>query len=281
MDGIEIGKAIAAEVDRVYAENHTEKPRKHLGASVIGDECSRAVWYGFRWFKFERFGGRMLRLFQRGHAEETRIIEWLRSIGAIVYDKDPQTGKQWLTSLFGGHFGGSCDALLSNLERFHLPGWGVLECKTHNEKSFELVKKKGVASSKLTHYIQTQIYMNRFGCAWGLYCAVNKNTDEIYFEVILAKPEMAEAYLKRALDIITVAQPPRRISNNSSWWVCKLCDFHDICHHREKAAPLKNCRTCISSVPNTEDGTWLCTTWNATIPDNVAPVGCDEWKARA
>src|SRR5688500_9417011 len=102
MDGIELGKEIAQRIDLVYAEHNQEVFRRHLGASVIGEECPRAIWYDFRWFWLKRHTGRLLRLFLRGHDEEPRIIEWLRRIGAIVQERDPQTGKQWLTSLFGG-----------------------------------------------------------------------------------------------------------------------------------------------------------------------------------
>ena len=44
--------------------------REHLGASVIGRECDRALWYEFRWITRAAQGGRMLRLFETGRLEE-------------------------------------------------------------------------------------------------------------------------------------------------------------------------------------------------------------------
>ena len=44
--------------------------RAHLGASLIGRSCERALWYGFRWSKRAAHEPRILRLFARGQREE-------------------------------------------------------------------------------------------------------------------------------------------------------------------------------------------------------------------
>lgn len=62
-------------------------PRQHLGPSVAGKRCARQVWYGFRWVRRSNHGGRLLRLFERGHEEEHRAVRWLRALeGVEVYD---------------------------------------------------------------------------------------------------------------------------------------------------------------------------------------------------
>lgn len=67
---------------------------RRLGASQIGRECERQLWYGFRWATMgEAFDGRMLRLFNRGHREEAVFVEELRGIGCDVRDVDPSTGE--------------------------------------------------------------------------------------------------------------------------------------------------------------------------------------------
>ncbi len=38
--------------------------RSHLGASLIGKECERAIWFDFRWVTRARHPGRLLRLFE-------------------------------------------------------------------------------------------------------------------------------------------------------------------------------------------------------------------------
>lgn len=76
----------------------SDKPRTHLGASLIGKECRRELWYGFRWVKKEEFDGRMYRLFQRGHLEEARFIEYLMGIGCKVQPFDPSWALMFNTS---------------------------------------------------------------------------------------------------------------------------------------------------------------------------------------
>lgn len=72
--------------------NPDKGPRHHLGASIIGRECWREIWYSWRWASPVQFEGRMLRLFDRGHEEEHRFADWLRLIGCEVEQYDPTTG---------------------------------------------------------------------------------------------------------------------------------------------------------------------------------------------
>lgn len=62
--------------------------RQHLGASVIGKECARAIYYGWRWFTAKKFSGRMLRLFGTGFRYEKRFIAYLELIGVTVSEFD-------------------------------------------------------------------------------------------------------------------------------------------------------------------------------------------------
>ena len=93
-----------------YESDNGDGFRPHLGASLIGKECERALWLDFRWAVRSKFGGRMLRLFETGQQEENRLIRNLRRIGVTVLDVDPKTGRQWRVQACGGHFGGSLDA---------------------------------------------------------------------------------------------------------------------------------------------------------------------------
>ena len=65
--------------------------RAHLGASLIGKDCERALWFDFRWTTVHRHPGRLLRLFETGQLEEARLVRNLRSIGATVLEVDPET----------------------------------------------------------------------------------------------------------------------------------------------------------------------------------------------
>ena len=67
--------------------------RAHLGASLIGTPCERAIWYSFRWASRARHTGRLLRLFETGNLAEARFVADLRRIGVTVLDLDPATGR--------------------------------------------------------------------------------------------------------------------------------------------------------------------------------------------
>ena len=73
-----------ATVEAVYAalEQAAEDGfRPHLGFSVIGRECLRAVWYGWRWATNDKHEGRVLRLFRRGKLEEEWLAKDLQAAG--------------------------------------------------------------------------------------------------------------------------------------------------------------------------------------------------------
>lgn len=180
--------------------------------------------------------------------------------------------KQWGFADHEKHFSGSADGKLRGAG---LPeGWGLCEFKTHSDKSFKQLVKSGVLSSKLTHYVQTQIYMHYLGLKWALYLAVNKNDDELYAEIVNYREEIALPTIDKALSIITARTAPLRITNDPSWFECKFCAYREICHYN--AAPQKNCRSCEYAQP-TRDGEWLCNRFANTIPKDFIPLGCDSW----
>jgi hypothetical protein len=245
--------------------------RSHLGASIIGGPCLREVWYKWRWAKKEFFKGRMLRLFDRGHREETRFVEWLRLIGCTVWETDPDTGEQFRISDHAGHFGGSCDAVAIGIPDLP-PGVAALcEFKTHSAKWFKKILTDGLCSAHPKHFAQCQTYMLKLGLVWCVYFAINKDTDELHPEIIQANPADGARHLARAGEVIRSETPPPRVSMKPSWYQCTFCHFRGICHFGE--APEKNCRTCQHSKP-IDAGQWLCSKYNYTLSKEEQLQGC-------
>ena len=229
--------------------------RNHLGASVIGYECARQIWYGFRWFTKPKFPGRVLRLFNRGHLEEARFIACLLTIGVQVYQQDAN-GHQFRIKAHGGHYGGSGDGVAIGIPDLP-PGLPCLtEWKTHNDKSFQKVKKEGVRAAKFEHYVQMNTYCRKMGLTVALYGAVNKNDDELHLEIVYLDTDTADRFTDRAGQIIFTPSPPKRINESPGWYACKYCDHHAVCH--KHATPARNCRTCTYSAPLSTGG-WACT----------------------
>lgn len=269
---------ILTDLDCHVVKNADTSHRAHLGASVIGDECMRKLWYGFRWVALKRFPGRMHRLFQRGHDEEPKIVGWLRQAGWEVWDTDPTTGRQFRFTAIYDHFGGSLDAIGRPSERSQYAwlNWCVLEFKTANAKSWAELNANGVKDAQSRHWAQMQLYCHHTNLRYAVYLSVNKNTDELYCEVVEADKSAAEDLLRKAQMIIFDPEIPPRISEDPTWYKCKFCDFQRVCHHG--AEILRNCRSCVNGKPDV-NGTWFCQFYNATIPKDQLNKDHECWSS--
>lgn len=85
-----LARQIATDIDEYCRQAFDDGHRTHLGASLIGRDCGRELWYVFRWVKQIKHDGRMLRLFRRGHFEEPRFASYLRGIGSDVQNSVQQ-----------------------------------------------------------------------------------------------------------------------------------------------------------------------------------------------
>lgn len=260
--------------DRVKAAAQGKGFREHLGASIIGRECSRQIWYMFRWALRSRFSARMLRLFERGQREESYITSDLRKSGIHVLDVDPETNKQFRIEDHEGHFGGSLDSKIFDCPDFP-ETWALGEYKTHNDKSFKELRRKGLHASKPEHEVQAQVYMGYTGLEGCLYIAVNKNDDDREFVPLVRDSSIAERYADRARRIIYAEKPPVRINESPAWFRCRMCHYATVCHHGSKKE--MNCRTCVHSYP-APDAWWFCSHHNVYLTKESQLQGCQSWQ---
>lgn len=270
-------------VTRIYANYEKRqaesKPRPHLGASLIGKSCSRAMWYDFRWATKAMFDGRMLRLFDTGNKEEFRLTVDLRNAGVTVLDKEPGTNKQYQFKDLGGHFSGSMDAAMQGLAEAPAT-WHVGEFKTHNLKSFVALKKEGVKLAKPEHWHQMNMYMGWSGMTRAAYFAVCKDNDEIYIERVEFDQATFDGDKAKARQIIESGSPLSRMSEDPTWFECTYCNHHAICHAQR--SPEVNCRTCVHSTPvitgeldNSNLAPWHCAKHDRALSFDDQLAGCD------
>lgn len=253
-------------------KKHTnDAPRYHLGASVIGHNCERWLWLSFRWIAREDFDGRMLRLFRRGQLEEQQIITDMRRAGFKVNDIDMATKRQY--NISDGHFGGSMDGIIQSGVVEAPNKQHILEIKTHSLKSYSDVEKNGVQKSKPQHYAQMQVYMGATGIDRALYVAICKDNDSIYTERIRFDPKMYEQLTNKAQRIIAADRMPEPLSADPTWFECKFCSAHNLCHKKLPAVEV-HCRSC-SHVTFKRDGTTHCAHWDAAVPNESQIEGCD------
>ena len=265
--------------DRIFAarkDRHKPRHSRRLGASGAGKECERAVWYGFRWAKMADFGGRMLRLFERGDLEEPRLIEDLTLLGARVEEIDPDTGRQW-TYNFGPHTIVKVDGIVYDLPEGpegSYPPVMVAEFKSANAKQFKIAKDKGIKEWRFYYWAQLQLGMLAAGIEHGLFGVACKDDDDLYWERIDLDREGAERLAKRAQRVRESQSPPPKIAEDASNWKCRFCDYKALCHKTE--LPDVNCRTCAyAHAVDGEGDVWHCAKHETDLPLEVIKKGCD------
>lgn len=94
-DRDKLEQMIADDVEQYCKEIYEADNRAHLGASVLGEQCWRKLYYQFRWFKKPDPDGRVRRIFNVGHEAEPRFIKYLRGIG---FEVKPFAQELWYSS---------------------------------------------------------------------------------------------------------------------------------------------------------------------------------------
>ena len=267
-----IADEIRAKID-AHCQTYDDGNRTHLGASLIGDECAAKLWFVFRWIWYRPASGRMNRIFDTGHKEEKRIVDWVKAAGFEVIDIDPATGKQFVVSDVNGHFGGSGDGIVG------IPGLGniLLECKSNKGGSeFKHLIDDGVRKAKPKHWAQICTYGYKFNIKYCLYICKNKDNDDLHIEIVELDFEEGIRNISKASDIIVAKARPSRISESPAFFACKMCNKSEICHKPNTQVD-KNCRSCKFASP-CANAEWYCEHWNSIIPKEAIPNGCDNWK---
>jgi len=260
---------IKDDIDRWCADKYYSGHRNHLGASEMGEACSRKLWYKFRWVREEIHEGRVQRLFQVGHEAEPRFKMYLEGIGFTVLDRADDM-QQFRISAHNGHYGGSLDGIAKHPEY----GEFLLEFKTNGTgKGFVDVADKGVEKAKPKHWAQMCQYGLHYKLKYALYLIENKNDSDITVDIVELDWKLGEEMQKKAGDIINSQVPPPKISLNDAFFDCKFCSFVDVCHHG--VCVEVNCRSCKYAEPDF-DGKWMCNFYNSNIPSEFIPKGCDK-----
>lgn len=215
-------------------KDETNRERTHLGASVIGKECPRAVALSYRKASPDAaVNGRMVRLFNRGHMEEARLAACLQVAGFTLKLISKDGGQ---ISYKTGELQGSVDGVI----RLQDGSLAVLEFKTMNRKSWDKLERDG--QIKPEHMAQMRCGMHGLGLKQALYLASCKDTDAIQVYLVEYSGEPVE-FLNLATDITNGLIPPKLVDTD---FRCKFCDHKSFCH--KGASPIASCRTCVHAV---------------------------------
>jgi len=101
-------------------DSQPDKPtRGYLGMSAIGHDCSRKLWYDFRFCTMPHFDAISLLRFADGHNSEDITAQRIRdAIPEMEFLTHKQNGEQFGFIDIGGHFRGHCDGIGSGFPEF-------------------------------------------------------------------------------------------------------------------------------------------------------------------
>lgn len=221
------GKVIVNKIhDSIYEKIKKKEHRDYLGASSLGVECERKLWYMYHRPK-NLHAARTQMIFDFGHMTEDYLISILKDT-FDVYEKDPETNEQF--GFVDGDIAGHCDGFIKIDSEVML-----LEIKSMNQARFNAVKKHGLKEKERTYWIQMQIYMTKiFDVKHGLFLALNKNTCELLPIIVDKENDVADAYIERGKQIVKAVSPFQRKYSKSNSFQCRMCDYSKECWHENE-----------------------------------------------
>ena len=193
-----------------------QKPRGYIGCSVIEHPCNRYIWFTKNEKVIIPFKQR--RIFERGILEEERIIKLIKETEEFSI-----LNEQYFVSKYP--LEGHIDAVIMSKEGFKY----ILEIKTMNEMNFKRLIKLNCNLAFPNYYGQCQCYMFLSNIHKAILIAVNKNTEEIYEELIEFNKYYAECLLCKAITIHQYENLPEGLLNKKQS-ECYYCNFKEICY---------------------------------------------------
>ena len=223
-------------VDQGILKNEKKRERrKYIGASSIGDECSRKIQYRYLNHPSDPdkdFSARTLRIFQFGHEIEDYAAKWLRDAGFDLRTEH-KDGKQFGFSIADGEIKGHIDGVICDgpVPASYPMLW---ECKSANDSKFRAFEKHGTAKANPVYATQVALYQAYMELTENpcLFTVVNKNTSEIYYEIIPFNQKLAQEASDRAVNILTAAKANDilpRIAQSKDFFLCKFCEYQNAC----------------------------------------------------
>lgn len=265
-------------MDKAQEDAQTkEKRRPYLGMSSLGNECSRQLFYGFRWAQRITFKAQTLRYFDDGHRTEDLVAERIKAVPNIELQTEDPKGGQIGWQDFGGHLRGHGDGILLGLIQapatLHL--W---ENKAVNDKKFAKLEKLKAINEKAalsiwdtTYYAQQVLYMDYEGLTRSWMTVTTPGGRHQIGVRTEADPAHAIQLKAKAERIIFSDEVPDRFSDVDKAPPCLWCDHKELCRGREAAD--RNCRTCAHSSVE-KDGTWSCAMHNIKLEYEDQERGC-------
>ena len=211
---------LTKKIEKVQSRDD-KKTRDYIGASTIGSECLRQIWYEFKGFKAEEVPTKMRRTWAIGKHLEGLIISWLR-------DCKIDTETIWLDLEAEGmpFFKGHLDLVWMKKGN----PFAIIEIKTAKDSSFNIFNKKGLKIWQPSYYAQIQSYMGMSKIYKAYILVLNKDTSELTDELVIFDEVFYQQLKNKAAMVASATVAPPRISGSPLWYQCKMCKYNKVCH---------------------------------------------------
>lgn len=232
-----------------------EKPRRYIGASVVGTPCTAELALSLRGFPSNTTESKLQRIFNLGHLIEEVVISDMRKAGFNIEDRID--GKQVTWKDYGGHVIAHGDGIIFDGDRKIL-----CEIKSMNDSKFKEFMNKGVRVSHPKYYDQIQMMLGMGGMEDAVLVAYNKNNSDYHAEYIKAD-FFLYSNLRNKIEVV-LRGSERRIAVDRADWRCKSCFKSDACWG--KLDPEVCCATCTHASPAIDRSGQV---WNCSVHDEV------------
>lgn len=211
---------LSKKIEKVQSRDD-RKTRDYIGASTIGSDCLRQIWYEFKGFQATEVPTKTRRTWEIGKYLERLIQSWLREAGIDATYPSAEYQAEGMP-----YFKGHLDSVwMKNGKPF-----AILEIKTAKDASYLIFVKKGLKGWQPQYYAQVQTYMGMSGIHKAYIVVLNKDTSDISDELVLFDEEFYQKLCQKALMISKANAAPPKINASPLWFQCKMCKFHKVCH---------------------------------------------------
>ena len=225
-----LNAAINAVIEQASLNKHAgDQPRGYLGASLIGDECSRKIQ--FEWLTASTFPARVRSIFERGHFFEIDSRQQLIEAG-FKFAAVEALGFVVADGLIAGHADGIILHAPADVGA-DLAVPALWECKALNVKNFRAVERDGLAKVFPRYATQVALYQNFLNVINpALFTIVNADTCERLHFTVPFDPRRAQEASDRAVQVIEATRAGEllpRFDPNCEDFRCKMCSHRERC----------------------------------------------------
>ncbi len=219
-------------------QNRAQRARSYVSTSGIGRDCLRQIQYDFVAAPKDpggEFQPGTLRIFQAGHMLEDVVADWLKSAGFDLRTARPD-GSQFGFTTLNGRFKGHIDGcLVAGPVAMSYPA--LWENKALGVSSWNDTVKRGVRLSKPVYAAQIALYQAYMDLPNpALFTALNRDTWELYCELVPFDAALAQEMSDRAVQVIQATDAQELLPRASSSPTAAMCKggfsggkFHSLC----------------------------------------------------